>query len=69
MLFKGTNGLQGTGGGRGAGGCGLAEERNSNSLLLLYLLMKGFIFPTGKMNGPGAVVRGQMGVSGAMHSG
>lgn len=49
--------------------CGLAEERNSNSLLLLYLLMKCFIFPTGKMNGPGVVVSGQMGVLGAMHSG
>lgn len=51
--------------------CGLAEERNSNSLLLLllYLLMKGFIFPTGKMNGPGDVVRGPMGVSDAVHSG
>lgn len=44
---------------------GLAEdERNSSSLLLLHLpLMKCFIFPTGKRNGPGVVVCVADGVS------
>ena len=38
--------------------CGLTEEEQHSSFLLrLHLpLMKCFIFPTGKMNGPGVVV-------------